>query len=127
MKKQKLVILGGGESGVGTALLGKANGYAVFVSDKGKIKEKYKQVLIHNEIEWEEEQHTEDKILEADLVMKSPGIPEKVAIVKALIDKGVPVISEIEFACQFTDATIVAITGSNGKTTTSMLTHHVLT
>ncbi|MFQ3237996.1 MAG: UDP-N-acetylmuramoylalanine--D-glutamate ligase [Olleya marilimosa] len=126
MKKQKLVILGGGESGVGTALLGKVNGYAVFVSDKGKIKEKYKQVLIHNEIEWEEEQHTEDKIFEADLVMKSPGIPEKVAIVKALIDKGVPVISEIEFACQFTDATIVAITGSNGKTTTSMLTHHVL-
>ena len=126
MKKQKLVILGGGESGVGTALLGKANGYAVFVSDKGKIKEKYKQVLVHNEIEWEEEQHTDDKIFEADLVMKSPGIPEKVAIVKALIDKGVPVISEIEFACQFTDATIVAITGSNGKTTTSMLTHHVL-
>jgi len=126
MKKQKLVILGGGESGVGTALLGKANGYAVFVSDKGKIKEKYKQVLIHNEIEWEEEQHTEDKIFEADLVMKSPGIPEKVAIVKALLNKGVPVISEIEFACQFTDATIVAITGSNGKTTTSMLTHHVL-
>ena len=126
MKKQKLVILGGGESGVGTALLGKENGYAVFVSDKGKIKEKYKHVLIHNAIEWEEEQHTEDKIFEADLVMKSPGIPEKVAIVKALLNKGVPVISEIEFACQFTDATIVAITGSNGKTTTSMLTHHVL-
>ena len=126
MKKQKLVILGGGESGVGTALLGKANGYAVFVSDKGKIKEKYKQVLIHNEIKWEEEQHTEYKIFEADIVMKSPGIPEKVTIVKALIDKGVPVISEIEFACQFTNATIVAITGSNGKTTTSMLTHHVL-
>ncbi|MEM5538776.1 UDP-N-acetylmuramoyl-L-alanine--D-glutamate ligase [Olleya sp. AS48] len=126
MKKQKLVILGGGESGVGTALLGKANGYAVFVSDKGKIKEKYKQVLIHNEIEWEEEQHSDNKILEADLVMKSPGIPEKVAIVKALINKGVPVISEIEFAIQFTNATIVAITGSNGKTTTAMLTHHVL-
>jgi len=126
MKKQKLVILGGGESGVGTALLGKANGYAVFVSDKGKIKEKYKQVLIHNEIEWEEEQHSDNKILEADLVMKSPGIPEKVAMVKALINKGVPVISEIEFAFQFTNATIVAITGSNGKTTTAMLTHHVL-
>lgn len=126
MKKQKLVILGGGESGVGTALLGKANGYAVFVSDKGKIKEKYKQVLIHNEIEWEEEQHSDNKILEADLVMKSPGIPEKVAIVKAVINKGVPVISEIQFAIQFTNATIVAITGSNGKTTTAMLTHHVL-
>ncbi|WP_292946891.1 UDP-N-acetylmuramoyl-L-alanine--D-glutamate ligase [Olleya sp. UBA1516] len=126
MKKQKLVILGGGESGVGTALLGKANDYAVFVSDKGKIKEKYKQVLIHNEIEWEEEQHSDNKILEADLVMKSPGIPEKVAIVKALINKGVPVISEIEFATQFTNATIVAITGSNGKTTTAMLAHHVL-
>lgn len=123
---KRLVILGGGESGVGTALLGKAKGFDVFVSDKGKIKEKYKQVLIHNEIEWEEEQHSDNKILEADLVMKSPGIPEKVAIVKALINKGVPVISEIEFAIQFTNATIVAITGSNGKTTTAMLTHHVL-
>ncbi|QCE40661.1 UDP-N-acetylmuramoyl-L-alanine--D-glutamate ligase [Psychroserpens sp. NJDZ02] len=123
---KRLVILGAGESGVGTALLGKAKGYEVFVSDKGKIKEKYKKVLIHNEIEWEEEQHTEAKVLNADVVMKSPGIPDKVAIIQALLNKGVSVISEIEFASQFTKATIVAITGSNGKTTTAMLTHHLL-
>lgn len=123
---KRLVVLGAGESGVGTALLGKEKGYEVFVSDKGKIKEKYKEVLIHNEIEWEDQQHTEAKILNADVVMKSPGIPDKVPIVKALLEKGIPVISEIEFASQFTNATIVAITGSNGKTTTSMLTHHVL-
>ena len=123
---KRLVVLGGGESGVGTALLGKEKGYEVFVSDKGKIKEKYKEVLIHNEIEWEDQQHTEAKILNADVVMKSPGIPDKVPIVKALLEKSIPVISEIEFASQFTGATIVAITGSNGKTTTSMLTHHLL-
>lgn len=123
---KRLVVLGGGESGVGTALLGKEKGYEVFVSDKGKIKEKYKEVLIHNEIEWEDQQHTEAKILNADVVMKSPGIPDKVPMVKALLEKGIPVISEIEFASQFTDATIIAITGSNGKTTTSMLTHHLL-
>lgn len=123
---KRLVVLGGGESGVGTALLGKEKGYEVFVSDKGKIKEKYKEVLIHNEIEWEDLQHTEAKILNADVVMKSPGIPDKVPMVKALLEKDIPVISEIEFASQFTDATIVAITGSNGKTTTSMLTHHLL-
>lgn len=123
---KRLVVLGAGESGVGTALLGKEKGYEVFVSDKGKIKEKYKEVLIHNEIEWEDQQHTEAKILNADVVMKSPGIPDKVPMVKALLEKGIPVISEIEFASQLTNATIVAITGSNGKTTTSMLTHHVL-
>ena len=123
---KRLVVLGAGESGVGTALLAKEKGYEVFVSDKGKIKEKYKEVLIHNEIEWEDQQHTEAKILNADVVMKSPGIPDKVPIVKALLEKSIPVISEIEFASQFTDATIIAITGSNGKTTTSMLTHHVL-
>ncbi|MDA0177519.1 UDP-N-acetylmuramoyl-L-alanine--D-glutamate ligase [Mesoflavibacter profundi] len=123
---KRLVVLGAGESGVGTALLGKEKGYEVFVSDKGKIKEKYKEVLIHNEIEWEDQQHTEAKILNADVVMKSPGIPDKVPIVKALLEKSIPVISEIEFASQFTGATIVAITGSNGKTTTSMLTHHLL-
>ena len=123
---KRLVVLGAGESGVGTALLGKEKGYEVFVSDKGKIKEKYKEVLIHNEIEWEDQQHTEAKILNADVVMKSPGIPDKVPMVKALLEKGISVISEIEFASQFTDATIIAITGSNGKTTTSMLTHHLL-
>ena len=123
---KRLVILGGGESGVGTALLGKAKGYDVFVSDKGIIKEKYKQVLIHNEIEWEEESHTESKILNADVVMKSPGIPDKVALIKLIREKGITIVSEIEFASKFTDATIVGITGSNGKTTTATLTHHLL-
>lgn len=126
MKKQRLVILGGGESGVGTALLGKDRGFDVFVSDKGKIKEKYKDVLIHNEIEFEDDQHTEAKILYADLVMKSPGIPDKVALIKTIRAKGIPILSEIEFASNFTSATLVAITGSNGKTTTASLTHHVL-
>jgi len=127
MKKQRLVILGAGESGVGTALLAKAEGYEVFVSDKGKIKEDYKKVLIHNEIEWEEQQHTEIKILNADVVMKSPGIPDKVELVQKLISNTIPVISEIEFASKYTKATIVGITGSNGKTTTASLTHHILT
>ncbi|NRS87445.1 UDP-N-acetylmuramoylalanine--D-glutamate ligase [Flavobacterium sp. 7E] len=122
----RLVVLGGGESGVGTAILGKEKGYEVFVSDFGKIKDKYKQVLTDNDIEWEEEQHTEDKILNATVVMKSPGIPEKVAIVKKLIAKGIPVISEIEFAAPFTKAITIGITGSNGKTTTTMLTYHLL-
>ncbi len=122
----RLVILGGGESGVGTALFGKEKGYEVFVSDKGKIKEKYKEVLIHNEIEWEDEKHTESKILNADVVMKSPGIPEKVALVKQIRAQGIQVVSEIEFASKFTNATIVGITGSNGKTTTASLTHHIL-
>ncbi|WP_298499478.1 UDP-N-acetylmuramoyl-L-alanine--D-glutamate ligase [uncultured Algibacter sp.] len=123
---KKLVVLGGGESGVGTALLGKAKGYQIFVSDKGKIKEKYKQVLIHNEIEWEDETHTESVILNADIVMKSPGIPDKVDLIKQIRKQGIPVFSEIEFASKFTDATIVGITGSNGKTTTATLTHHIL-
>jgi UDP-N-acetylmuramoylalanine--D-glutamate ligase len=120
------VILGGGESGVGTALLGKAEGYKVFVSDKGKIKEKYRNVLLNNEIEFEDEQHTESKILNADIVMKSPGIPDKVALIKKIREAGIKVVSEIEFASKFTDATLVAITGSNGKTTTATLTHHLL-
>ncbi|WP_028891250.1 UDP-N-acetylmuramoyl-L-alanine--D-glutamate ligase [Tenacibaculum sp. 47A_GOM-205m] len=123
---KRLVVLGGGESGVGTALLGKKKGYDVFVSDKGSIAERYKKVLLHNSIDFEENQHTESKILSADVVMKSPGIPDKVALVKKLHLEGVKVISEIEFAAQFTDATIVGITGSNGKTTTTMLTHYVL-
>ncbi|WP_445733275.1 UDP-N-acetylmuramoyl-L-alanine--D-glutamate ligase [Mariniflexile sp.] len=122
----RLVILGGGESGVGTALLGKAKGYEVFVSDKGKIKEKYKEVLVHNEIEWEDEKHTEKKILNADILMKSPGIPDKAPLVKQIREKGISVVSEIEFASKFTNATIVGITGSNGKTTTATLTHHIL-
>lgn len=122
----RLVVLGGGESGVGTAILGKKKGYDVFVSDFGKIKENYKEVLTINGIAWEDEKHTEELILNADVVMKSPGIPEKAPIVKKLIEKGIPVISEIEFAIQFTDATTVGITGSNGKTTTTLLTYHLL-
>ncbi|WP_405383740.1 UDP-N-acetylmuramoyl-L-alanine--D-glutamate ligase [Maribacter sp. LLG6340-A2] len=121
-----LVVLGGGESGVGTAILGTKKGYDVFVSDKGKIKEKYKNVLEHFEIDWEEETHSEDRILKADLVMKSPGIPDKVPLVKKLVANGVPVISEIEFATKYTNAKIIGITGSNGKTTTTMLTNHIL-
>ncbi|MFT0716360.1 UDP-N-acetylmuramoyl-L-alanine--D-glutamate ligase [Flagellimonas lutimaris] len=122
----RLVILGGGESGVGTAILGKQKGFEVFVSDKGEIKEKYKKVLEHFEIEWESGEHTEAKILNADVVMKSPGIPDKLPLVKALVEKGIPVISEIEFASKYTDATLIGITGSNGKTTTTMLTYHLL-
>lgn len=123
---KRLVVLGGGESGVGTALLAKAKGYDVFVSDKGKIKEKYRDVLLNNEIEFEDEQHTESKILNANIVMKSPGIPDKVALVKWIREAGIKVVSEIEFASNYTDATLVAITGSNGKTTTATLTHHLL-
>src|SRR5690606_3768877 len=116
---KRLVILGGGESGVGTALLGKEKGFDVFVSDKGKIKDKYKEVLIHNAVEWEDEKHSEEKILNADLVMKSPGIPDKAPLVKAIREKGISIVSEIEFGAKYTNATIIGITGSNGKTTTA--------
>ncbi|MBF0694272.1 MAG: UDP-N-acetylmuramoyl-L-alanine--D-glutamate ligase [Flavobacterium sp.] len=122
----RLVILGAGESGVGTAILGKKQGYDVFVSDFGKIKNNYKEVLLLNDIRWEEQQHTESLVLNADLVMKSPGIPDSAPIVKKLIANKVPVISEIEFAIKFTDAKTVGITGSNGKTTTTLLTYHLL-
>lgn len=122
----RLVVLGGGESGVGTALLGKKKGYDVFVSDFGKIKNNYKEILALNRLEWEEEKHTEDLILNADVVMKSPGIPDKSPIVKQLKKKGIPIISEIEFAYQFTDKETIGITGSNGKTTTTMLTHYLI-
>ena len=122
----KLVVLGGGESGVGTAILGKEQGYEVFLSDFGSLADKYKAELDHHQILWEEHTHTEEKILDADVVMKSPGIPDKVAIVKAIRAKGIQVVSEIEFASWFDQAITIGITGSNGKTTTTMLTHHVL-
>ena len=122
----RLVVLGGGESGVGTAILGRKKGYAVFVSDFGKIKDNYKKVLVDNGIEWEEEGHTEGLIINATVVMKSPGIPDKAPIVKKLIEKGIAVISEIEFAAPFTKAVTIGVTGSNGKTTTTMLTYHLL-
>lgn len=123
---KRLVVLGAGESGVGAALLGKQKGYKVFVSDKQIIKPKYKEVLLHNEIEWEEEKHSNPLIMNADVVMKSPGIPDSAPLVKELNQNGIPVISEIEFAAQFTNAIIIGITGSNGKTTTASLTHHIL-
>ncbi|WP_224488911.1 UDP-N-acetylmuramoyl-L-alanine--D-glutamate ligase [Robertkochia flava] len=123
---KRLTVLGGGESGAGTAVLAKKEGFEVFVSDKGPIRQKYKDVLIHNDIKWEEKGHTEEVILNADLVMKSPGIPDTAPLVVKLREKGIPVISEIEFASAYTSAVIVGITGSNGKTTTTMLTGHVL-
>ena len=122
----KIAVLGAGESGVGTAILAKQKGYEVFVSDKGTIADKYKKVLLHNNIVFEEGKHTEGQIFDADVVMKSPGIPDKVELVQELIRKGISVISEIEFASKFTNAIIVGITGSNGKTTTTLLTHHIL-
>ncbi|WP_395063490.1 UDP-N-acetylmuramoyl-L-alanine--D-glutamate ligase [Flavobacterium sp.] len=123
---KRLVVLGGGESGVGTAILGKKEGYDVFVSDFGKIKDNYRDVLNKYEIKWEDEKHSEELILNASVVMKSPGIPDKATIVKKLHEKDIPVISEIEFAAPFTNATTIGITGSNGKTTTTMLTYHLL-
>ena len=123
---KRLVVLGAGESGVGTAILGKQKGFGVFVSDKGEIKPEYKEVLEHFEIEWEDNQHTEERILNADLVMKSPGIPDKLPLVQKLVGQDTPVISEIEFASQYTDATIIGITGTNGKTTTTSLAYHLL-
>jgi UDP-N-acetylmuramoylalanine--D-glutamate ligase len=123
---QRLVVLGGGESGVGAAILGKKEGYDVFVSDFGKIKDNYKDVLNQYEIKWEDEKHTEELILNATVVMKSPGIPNRAPIVKKLVEKSIPVISEIEFAYPFTNAITIGITGSNGKTTTTMLTYHLL-
>ena len=123
---KRLVILGAGESGIGAAILGKQNEYDVFVSDMGVIAKKYKDVLKHNEIEWEDEGHTESKIINADLVVKSPGIPDRIPLIQKLNEASVAVISEIEFAALFTDANIIGITGSNGKTTTTMMVHHIL-
>src|SRR3954447_11956283 len=121
-----LIVLGAGESGVGAALLGKQKGYHVFVSDAGKIKDNYKQELIDNGIEFEEGGHTEARILKADEVMKSPGIPEKNEMVNKIRAKGIPVISEIELAYRFKgDSKIVAITGSNGKSTCTSLIYHI--
>ncbi len=123
---KRLVILGGGESGVGAAILGKKQGFEVFLSDKGGLKENYQNDLKTYEIEFESGQHTEDKILNADLVVKSPGIPDKVALIQELKKKNIEVISEIEFASRYTDSKIIAITGSNGKTTTTSLMYHIM-
>src|ERR1041385_7052510 len=123
---KRLVILGGGESGTGTAILAKKKGFDVFLSDKVKLKEKYKEVLSNNGIAWEEEQHTEALILNADEVVKSPGIPDKAELIQKLHAKNIPVISEIEFAGRYTKAKKICITGSNGKTTTTLLTYHMM-
>ena len=124
--KQRLVILGAGESGLGTAVLGVKQGYDVFVSDGGKIKDNYKAQLKEWKIEYEEAKHTEEKILNADVVMKSPGIPEKAEMVKKIRKQGIKIVSEIEFGSWFTNAQIVGITGANGKTTTTALTYHIM-
>jgi UDP-N-acetylmuramoylalanine--D-glutamate ligase len=126
MDKGRLAVLGAGESGVGAAVLGQREGYDVFVSDFGQIVEKYKNVLLQHEIEWEEGGHTEAKLTRATLCIKSPGIPDTAPVVVQLRQLGIPVISEIEFGSWFTSARLIAITGSNGKTTTAMLTYHLL-
>ena len=123
---QKLIILGAGESGVGAAILGKAKGYDVFVSDASAIKASFQQELQAATIEFESEQHTMSRILAADLIIKSPGIPEKTALMKAIREAGIKVISEIEFAGYYSKAKHICITGSNGKTTTTMLCYHIL-
>ncbi|MCF8344784.1 MAG: UDP-N-acetylmuramoyl-L-alanine--D-glutamate ligase, partial [Bacteroidales bacterium] len=126
MKGNKISILGAGESGVGSAILAKLKGFDVFVSDSGRIKEKYKNVLLHHEIAFEEGKHNEERILDADEVIKSPGIPDNVPLVMKIMESVVPLISEIEFAGRYTDAFKICITGSNGKTTTTLLIHHIL-
>jgi UDP-N-acetylmuramoylalanine--D-glutamate ligase len=123
---ERIVILGGGESGTGAALLAKAKGYDVFVSDQGQLKDKYKTELTSNGIDFEDGKHSEDKILNANLIIKSPGIPYKADIIKKVKAAGIPIIDEIEFASRYTDAKIIAITGTNGKTTTTLLTYHLM-
>ena len=127
MMDSRIVILGGGESGVGAAILAKQKGYDVFLSDGGSISANRRRVLKAHDIAFEEQTHTEERILKADLVVKSPGIPDKAPIVQKLITYNIPVISEIEFAYRFIQkAKVIAITGTNGKTTTSLLTYHLL-
>jgi UDP-N-acetylmuramoylalanine--D-glutamate ligase len=123
---KRLVILGGGESGTGTALLGKAKGFDVFLSDKGNIKENYANELEQEGIAFEQGGHTESLILNADIVVKSPGIPDSAPLIVALREKGIPVVAEMEFAFPYNTAKTICITGSNGKTTTTLLTYHLL-
>ena len=123
---KRIVVLGAAESGVGAAVLAKKKGFDVFVSDMSKIKERYKELLNEHEIVWEEERHTEELILNADEVIKSPGIPDGVPIVRKIKERNIPIISEIEFAGRYTHAKMICITGSNGKTTTTSLIYHIL-
>lgn len=127
MKNKRLVVLGGGESGAGAAILAKDKGMEVFLSDAGSLAPKYRDTLVAEEIEFEEGHHSMDRILAADEIVKSPGIPEDAPAIVAARKKNIPVISEIEFAGRYTDAKMVCITGSNGKTTTTTLIHHILT
>lgn len=122
---KRIVVLGAGESGVGAAILAQKKGFEVFVSDMSMIKDKYKNMLVERGIEWEEGQHTESLILNADEAIKSPGIPNNAPMIVKLKDLGVPVISEIEFAGRYTNAQMICITGSNGKTTTTSLIYHI--
>ncbi len=126
MKRYDIVVLGAGESGTGAAVLAKKKGHRVFVSDFALIRQQYKNVLLHHEIDFEEGRHSEESILRADEIIKSPGIPDQVPIIRKVVRKRIPVISEIEFAGRFTNAKMICITGSNGKTTTTLLTHHIL-
>jgi UDP-N-acetylmuramoylalanine--D-glutamate ligase len=122
---KKIVVLGAGESGVGAAILARKKGMETWVSDKGKIKPKFLEILQKEEIPFEEGTHSEDIILNADEVIKSPGIPENAPLIQKLKAKNIPVISEIEFASRYTNAKLICITGSNGKTTTTLLTYHI--
>lgn len=123
---ERVVILGAGESGTGAALLAKAKGYEVFVSDQGAIKDNYRDDLVRNKIDFEEGKHSEEKVLNASLIIKSPGIPEKAEIIKKAKTKGIEIIDEIEFGFRFIQGKVIAITGTNGKTTTTLLTYHLL-
>ena len=122
---KRIVILGAGESGAGAAVLAKKEGFDVFVSDMSKINDKYKKMLDDHNIEWEEGHHTEEKILNASEIIKSPGIPKEAPMIKKVMEKGIHIISEIEFASRYTNSKMVCITGSNGKTTTTSLIYHI--
>ena len=122
---KRIEILGAGESGAGAAVLAKKEGFDVFVSDMSSIKDKYKKLLDEHHIEWEEGHHTEDKILNADEIIKSPGIPKEAPMIQKLMAKGTHIISEIEFAGRYTNSKMICITGSNGKTTTTRLIYHI--
>ncbi len=123
---KKLAILGAAESGVGTAILAQKQGWDVFVSDFGSIKEEYKETLNRHNLRWEEGHHTEEEILSADAVVKSPGIPDTAPIVQRLIEKGTPILAELEFARQYSRGKTICITGSNGKTTTTRLIYYIM-
>ena len=122
---KRIVILGAGESGAGASVLAKREGFDVFVSDMSAIKDNYKKLMDDHNVEWEEGQHTEEKILNADEIIKSPGIPESALMIIKIKDKQIPIISEIEFAGRYTKSKMICITGSNGKTTTTSLIYHI--